>query len=187
MKGKRKARSYPHGKFISSKKHVKCLGVVLCSLTILAACCCIERGINDNPAVGIKEVIAYNDPNHRMNESDGMVVNLILMDSSGDMTASDGEVTLTVSEIRQGWDPEKSEFADEETVLFVNRSKITRADFDKLSEWGRYEEFVAIIVRLGRFEYAQFSKAPSQPSGIVKVEFLTPEGRSLRKEETIYF
>lgn len=154
---------------------------------VFAASCCIERGLNDNPAVGIKEVIAYNDAGHRMNESDGMVVNLILVDSSGDMTANDGDVVLTVSEIRRRWDPEKSEFADDETILFVNRSEVTRADFDEVSEWGRYEEFVAIIVSLGRFDYSQFSELPSQPRGRVEVEFLTPEGRSLRKEGTIYF
>jgi len=135
---------------------------------------------NGNPPSYVKDVVAYSEG------SDAFMVYFILADSSGNMTTSDGNVELTISETVYSYS-RYSGSSESERVLYFATLDIKSTDFQRGKVGIGAFERDAVLYLLGRIPYSWFSRWPSESSGKVHILFQTPSGEVLEGEDFVIF
>lgn len=147
--------------------------IILLSLMVLIFGC---DAFNTNPPEYIKTLATYKEG------PDGIVVYFVLADSSGQMTTSDGRAKLSVLatyyNIRR----------EVEIELWVWAFSISKEQFKKAKVGvGPFSRDI-ICYSFGRITYDRFKyKVENNMRGKVRLEFETPQGRTLKSEDTFYF
>jgi hypothetical protein len=98
------------------------LGLGLVAGSLVLSACSELMPLNDAAPSYVKQVSAYKEG------SDGLVVYIVLADSTGAMTTADGTLELTISEEQRAY------WRDEETtarnlLLFSKRIPVSRSSF----------------------------------------------------------
>jgi hypothetical protein len=143
---------------------IKELAVLGCLITVLALSGCVGSS-NTTPPDYIKQTTA-------LKEGDGLQVYIILADSSGQMTSSDGTFTMGISD-NQG--PLSSQ-------SMRKHIDVKASDFQTAKIGVGALQHDALILNIGRIP---FSDMLHTPSGLVKVQvFFTPTGGKTMSDDT---
>lgn len=134
-------------------------------------------GLNTNPPSYVKQVTAYKEGTR------AFVVYFTLADSTGAMTAADGQVTLTISEVNHDY----VNNTQTESLLFTESVQVKASDFQETEIGLGALKHDAILASFGRITYTSFARMPSQLTGKAKILFTTKSGELLEGEETILF
>ena len=142
---------------------IKELIVLACLITTLALSGCVGSS-NTNPPEYIKQTSL-------IKEGDGLQFYIILADSSGQMTSSDGEVRFTISD--KGGDLQSR-------TINVKASQFQNA---KIGMGALQHD--ALLLNIGRIP---FSSMDHTPSGSIKavVIFTATNGKPMQDETTTY-
>lgn len=137
--------------------------------------------LNDRPPSYIKQVTAYKEG------SDGVLVYVVLADQSGQMTTSDGELELTISETQSKYSTH-SGLTERQLELYSTKHTVSKADFQRATVgMGAFEHDV-ILVTPGRIPYSRFRQSPTESFGKVNVTFTPKVGSSpIKGEEAVVF
>jgi len=128
----------------------------------------------------IKQVTSYKAG------SDGLVIYIILADSSGAMTTASGALDLTISETKNEYS-NPGGFTERKSRLFSASLSVQRSTFQKAKVGLGAFEHEVILLSLGRIAYSSFSAAPKEMTGKILVEFRTEDGHLLKGESTVFF
>ena len=162
----------------------KCLMIILSVLFIISCDSIKQRQLNENNPDYIKSVNAYKEG------SDGILVYFILADVLGSMTTSDGVINITIT-------PEDYDCLIVYGNLYKKSYTVKKDDFKKTKVGIGAFEHEVILCMVGRIIYSSFKISnPLYKSktlheiiriGKVNIEFITPDGKILKGEETVYF
>lgn len=148
------------------------IAVVLCFG--LAGLIALIGSYVNNPAVSattpptyIKQVVAYKEGER------AFTIYFILADQAGQMTTSDGQVTL--------------EIRDDSNVLYTRTLSIVRKDFQKGTKGVGAFATDAIVYSFGRISYDTFDRQPGSLGGEVSVTFTTPGQKTFKGKDAVLF
>jgi hypothetical protein len=141
---------------------LKKLVVLTCLMAVLALSGCV--GSNTNPPDYIKQTTV-------LKEGDGLQIYIILADSSGQMTSSNGKFTMTIS--------------DNRGHLSSQSIDVKTSDFQTAKIGMGALQHDALILNIGRIPFSGMLHTPSG-SVKVKVSFTPTGGKTLSDDASTY-
>jgi len=155
------------------------VAAILFSCALLSACPDLMPLNSASPSY-IKNVTSYKEG------SDGIIVYIVLADSSGAMTTASGTLDMTISETKHKYSY-PSGMSERTSKLFSMHVPVWRSSFIETKVGRGAFEHDVILLSLGRITYSSFDATPKEMTGKISVEFKTEGGKVIKGEDTILF
>jgi len=161
--------------------------VAIATVGLASACCTPKPRLNDSPPDHMKFARAdyyYKKEIFRCESGgpDGLSPYIVLVDSSGKMTTSDGTATITIV-------GKESPAEVDEVVLYSRVVEVKKSDFGKRTIQGDFivDDYDLIICEFAPVKYSSLTGIPEGPLYLeMRIEFTTPDGSVLSGKSQVW-